>query len=40
MKDDEIPKKYFNLKNNNYLVNAYKHLIKAKLVHFIFSLMP
>ena len=39
MKDDDIPEKYFDLRNNNYLVNAYKHLLKAKIVHFIFSLI-
>ena len=39
MKDDDIPEKYFDLRNNNYLVNAYKNLLKAKIVHFIFSLI-
>jgi len=37
MEDD--PKKYSSITNNNYLINAYQHLIKNKFVHFIFSLI-
>ena len=39
MKDDEIPTKYNYLRNNNYLINAYKNIIKSNFVHFIVSLI-
>ena len=39
MKDDEIPTKYNYLRNNNYLLNAYKNIIKSNFVHFVVSLI-
>ena len=39
MNEEQDLKNYSSIRNDNYLVNAYKHLIKAKFVHFIFSLI-
>ena len=37
MEDDQ--QKYLSVTNNNYLINAYQHIIKNKFVHFIFTLI-
>ena len=39
MEDSEIHKKYYSLRNNNYLVNSYKHIIKSNIIHFIVTLI-
>ena len=39
MKGYKVPKRFYIIRNNNYLLNAYKHIIKAKLFHFIFAIV-
>ena len=39
MEENDNFEKYFNLINDNYLVNAYKHIIKSKFINFIFTLI-
>ena len=33
---DFFPEKYFSIRDNYYLVNVYKHMIKSKFLHFYF----
>ena len=39
MKDEENPSNYKDIRNNNYLINAYLHLIKIEFIHFIIPLI-
>ena len=39
MNDDNIPEKFSSIRDNNYLVNAYKYVIKVELTHFITALI-
>ena len=39
MKDEENISKIQDIGNNNYLLNAYLHLIKIEFVHFFISLI-
>ena len=39
MKDEGNPSNYQDIKNNNYIINAYLHLIKIDFIHFIISLI-
>ena len=34
---DFFPEKYFSIRDNYYLLNVYKHMIKSKFLHFFFS---
>ena len=37
--EDDFPEKYFSFRDNYYLINVYKHMIKSKFLHFFISLI-